>query len=169
MESKLPSGSKETLALLAPNYANSAALESKFSCVTDAIGNLLFPGYWSMKTVLPPKRARRFWLRDEKRERNETSDFDISEDKKVRLGNARAAPCGAADKGEERRRTIEKGNKTASYLQLWHRQDCFSPQWPQIIKYQEHPNSRSSITAPCHIYRKEYISLAWSKRAMELV
>lgn len=45
MESKLPSGSKETLALLAPNYANSAALESKFSCVTDAIGNLLFPGY----------------------------------------------------------------------------------------------------------------------------
>lgn len=119
-----------------------------------------------MKTVLPPKRARRFWLRDEKRERNETSDFDISEDKKVRLGNARAAPCGAADKGVERRSTIEKGNKTASYLQLWHRQDCFSPQWPQIIKYREHPNSRSSITVPCHIEKNIYhlrgVSAQWN-------
>jgi hypothetical protein len=43
-----PARGMETLALLAPNYANSAgALESKFSCygVTDAIENLLFPGY----------------------------------------------------------------------------------------------------------------------------
>lgn len=144
MESKLPSSWHGNFGTFSAELCKQRCSRASFAGVTDAIGNLLFPGYWSMKTV---RRSQILAARDEKRERNETSDFDISEDKKVLEMRGWWRRCRSRQTKEKK--TIENGNKTASYLQLWHRQDCFSPQWPPNHQISDAPEfSRSCITNP---------------------
>jgi hypothetical protein len=101
-----------------------------------------------MKTVLPLRRSQILAARDEKRERNETSDFDISEDKKVLEMRGRRRR-----RGRQRRRGLLK---TATKLRVIYNcgtaKIAFPHNGPQIIKYQEHPpNSRFCITTLSYI------------------
>jgi len=113
MESKLPCCWHGNFGTFSAELCKHRSREQVFLmlaawCVTDAIGNLLlFPANQSVLIYENGGRVLADFgrARDEKRERNETSDFDISGDKKVLLekceGGGTEREKAAADKGEE--------------------------------------------------------------------